>query len=264
MHPLRRVACTQLPVHPRHPYAGDLVYTAFSGSHQDAIKKGMTAMETSNSGLWEVPYLPIDPQDLGRSYEAVIRINSQSGKGGIAYIMQSEFGLDLPRPLQIVFSQVIQDMTDATGKEITAEGIWQSFEETYLRPNGRFEFVEHRTVPDTHATERRLMTAKVRDNGTERTIEGTGNGPIDSFVDALTKWLRRLPQGARLSRACGRPRRRCHRGRLCRGQRRQRPEDLGCRHAPQHHRRLAAGRGQHRQSARLNHPRFPGASAAHR
>ncbi len=184
---LRRTAeyCNQLPVHPRHPYAGDLVFTAFSGSHQDAIKKGMTAMKQSNSGLWEVPYLAIDPQDLGRSYEAVIRINSQSGKGGIAYIMQSEFGLDLPRPLQIVFSQVIQDVTDTTGKEITADQIWRSFEETYLRAGGRFEFVEHRTVPDTHASERRLMTAKVRENGTERTIEGTGNGPIDSFVDAL-------------------------------------------------------------------------------
>ena len=186
---LRRTAeyCNQLPVHPRHPYAGDLVFTAFSGSHQDAIKKGMTAMDQSNSGLWEVPYLPIDPQDLGRSYEAVIRINSQSGKGGIAYIMQSEFGLDLPRPLQIAFSQVIQDVTDGTGKEITAEGIWQSFEDTYLKASGRFGFIEHRTVPDTHASERRLMTAKVSEHGEERTIEGVGNGPIDSFVDALGK-----------------------------------------------------------------------------
>ena len=179
--------CTQLPVHPRHPYVGELVYTAFSGSHQDAIKKGMAAIRQSNSGVWEVPYLPIDPRDVGRSYEAVVRINSQSGKGGVSYILQAEYGLDLPRPLQVDFTEVIQKIADDTGKEITAEAIWRTFDETYLSATMPFEFVEHQTRPDTHASERRLMTATVRMNGEERVITGTGNGPIDSFVDALKR-----------------------------------------------------------------------------
>jgi 2-isopropylmalate synthase len=178
--------CNQLPVHPRHPYAGDLVYTAFSGSHQDAIKKGMAALDQSNSGLWEVPYLPIDPQDVGRSYEDVVRINSQSGKGGVAYLLHRDFGLDLPRSLQISFTQKIQQATDASGKEITAEEIWKSFEESYLKP-GRFEFVEYRSVPDTHASERRVVNATIREEDREFSIEGKGNGPIDAFVDALRR-----------------------------------------------------------------------------
>ena len=179
--------CNQLPVHPRHPYAGDLVFTAFSGSHQDAIKKGMSAMEKSNSGLWEVPYLPIDPQDLGRSYEAIIRVNSQSGKGGVAYILHADHGLDLPRGLQVEFSRAVQAVTDETSREISAEEIWQLFRKEYLDVSRPYEFVEHWSMPDTHANEMRRMTATIRENGTERTINGKGNGPIAAFIDAMKK-----------------------------------------------------------------------------
>ncbi|HIP78963.1 MAG TPA: 2-isopropylmalate synthase, partial [Kiloniellaceae bacterium] len=179
--------CNQLPVHQRHPYAGDLVYTAFSGSHQDAIKKGMAAMKQSNSGLWEVPYLPIDPQDVGRTYEAVVRINSQSGKGGVAYILHTEYGLDLPRKLQASFTQKVQEQADTSGKEITPQQIWSLFEQTYLSPRQPYAFVEHRSVPDTHASEKRLLTAVIEENGRRREIQGTGNGPIAAFVDALGK-----------------------------------------------------------------------------
>ncbi len=178
--------CNQLPVHPRHPYAGDLVYTAFSGSHQDAIKKGMTAMGTSNSGLWEVPYLPIDPKDVGRSYEAIIRVNSQSGKGGIAYLMEEEYGMSLPRAFQIEFSNVVQAIADKEGGEIGSSQLWQAFQDTYLS-EGRFGFIEYRTKPDTHASERRIMDARVRVAGEEMDINGVGNGPIDAYVDALRK-----------------------------------------------------------------------------
>ena len=186
---LRAVAeyCNQLPVHPRHPYAGDLVYTAFSGSHQDAIKKGMDAMAASNSGLWEVPYLPIDPRDVGRGYEAVVRVNSQSGKGGVAYLLQSEYGLEIPRGLQIEFSRIVQEIADGTGKEITPKRIWDSFRETYVESLRPFEFIEHRTVPDTHASERRVLTAKIKVDGKVTEIGGQGNGPIDAFLDALQK-----------------------------------------------------------------------------
>jgi len=179
--------CNQLPVHPRHPYAGDLVFTAFSGSHQDAIKKGMAALEKSNSGQWEVPYLPIDPQDLGRSYEAIIRVNSQSGKGGVAYILHADQGLDLPRGLQIEFSKAVQAVTDQTSQEITAEAIWGLFQKEYLDARAPYEIVEHWSMPDTGASEMCRMTATVRDNGTERTINGKGNGPIAAFIDAMCK-----------------------------------------------------------------------------
>jgi 2-isopropylmalate synthase len=177
--------CNQLPVHPRHPYAGDLVYTAFSGSHQDAIKKGMGAMETSNSGLWEVPYLPIDPKDVGRDYEAIIRVNSQSGKGGVAYILKSEQNLDLPRGLQVEFSQIVQAVTDDSGKEISTGDIWELFQNEYLRRRTPIEFIEHWSVPDTHASEMRRLSATIRSDGEERTINGKGNGPIAAFADAL-------------------------------------------------------------------------------
>jgi len=177
--------CTQLPVHPRHPYAGDLVYTAFSGSHQDAIKKGMAAMEKSNSGLWEVPYLPIDPKDVGRSYETIIRVNSQSGKGGVAYILKAERDLDLPRDLQIEFSQIVQTVTDETAKEISAQGIWELFQREYLDRTTPIEFLEYWSVPDTHASEMCRVSASIRCDGKERTINGKGNGPIAAFVDAL-------------------------------------------------------------------------------
>ncbi len=179
--------CNQLPVHPRHPYAGELVFTAFSGSHQDAIKKGFAALEKSNSGIWEVPYLPIDPKDLGRDYQAVIRINSQSGKGGIAYVMDQDYGFDLPRKLQIEFSQVIQGIADDTGKEIQPEMIKTAFDKEYLSEDG-IAFVEHRTVPGGKGGGRNL-DATIRVNGKEREVQGTGNGPIDAFVDAISKSL---------------------------------------------------------------------------
>jgi 2-isopropylmalate synthase len=186
---IRRVAeyCNQLPVHPRHPYAGDLVFTAFSGSHQDAIKKGFAAMKRSNSGLWEVPYLPIDPKDLGRDYQAVIRVNSQSGKGGVAYLLEADYGVILPRRLQIEFSQVVQEIADASGKELSSRDIWQAFERTYLDAAGPFEFVDHRTVPDTHASEQRNLTATVKIDGAARELHGGGNGPIAAYVDALAR-----------------------------------------------------------------------------
>ncbi len=174
--------CNQLPVHPRHPYGGDLVFTAFSGSHQDAIKKGMAALAKSNSGVWEVPYLPVDPQDLGRSYEAIIRVNSQSGKGGVAYILHADHGLDLPRRLQVEFAGVIQKVADDTGKEITSDMIWQAFEREYLT-TGRIEFAQHTTLPGPDG--RRRLEARVRIDGAERTIAGQGTGPIDAYVDAL-------------------------------------------------------------------------------
>ncbi len=177
--------CNQLPVHPRHPYGGELVFTAFSGSHQDAIKKGFAAQAKSNTGLWEVPYLPIDPQDLGRSYEAVIRVNSQSGKGGIAYLLETDYGLELPRRLQIEFAQVVQRVTDATGKELSAKDIYDAFTAEYLE-GGKFGFVEHTTLPTKSGTERKI-DAKVRIDGKDTTLSGEGNGPIAAYVDALSK-----------------------------------------------------------------------------
>ncbi len=186
---LREVAeyCNQLPVHPRHPYAGDLVHTAFSGSHQDAVKKGMAAMARSNSELWEVPYLPIDPKDIGRSYEAIIRVNSQSGKGGIAYILHTEYGLDLPRPLQIVFAEEVQVLADTSGQEITPERIWQTFDDSYIGRTSPFEFVEHRSRPAAHASELRELDASIKENGVARDIKGSGNGPIDAYILALNE-----------------------------------------------------------------------------
>jgi 2-isopropylmalate synthase len=175
--------CNQLPVHPRHPYAGELVYTAFSGSHQDAIKKGFDALEKRNDDLFEVPYLPIDPKDLGRSYEAVIRVNSQSGKGGVAYLLKEDHGLDLPRNLQIEFSKIVQEVTDRTGKEMTSGDIWALFNDTYLSRDG-ITLVDYSLLPEPRAGERRIAAQVVID-GAERTIEGVGNGPIAAFVEAV-------------------------------------------------------------------------------
>jgi 2-isopropylmalate synthase len=175
--------CNQLPVHPRHPYAGELVYTAFSGSHQDAIKKGFEALARRNDTLWEVPYLPIDPKDLGRTYEAVIRVNSQSGKGGVAYVMKADYGLDLPRGLQIEFSKRVQEVADRTGKELSSADIWSLFEETYLRRDG-VVLADYSLLPEPRAGERRIAAA-IAVNRIERRIEGVGNGPIAAFVDAL-------------------------------------------------------------------------------
>ena len=178
--------CNQLPVHPRHPYAGELVYTAFSGSHQDAIKKGFEALEKRNDALWEVPYLPIDPKDLGRTYEAVIRVNSQSGKGGVAYVIKADHGLDLPRALQVEFSRIVQEVADRTGKELTGGDIWSLFEETYLGRGG-VRLVDYTLLPEPRPGERRIVAtiARGEEKGAERRIEGVGNGPIAAFVDAL-------------------------------------------------------------------------------
>ena len=178
----------QMKIGERHPYVGELVYTAFSGSHQDAINKGMKAIKTSNTGLWEVPYLPIDPQDVGRDYEAIIRINSQSGKGGIAYVLQADYGLNLPRNLQIEFSQLIQNITDEEGKEVLAKRIHEIFMATYVeQPGARITFVDHTTYPDTQTKGRRVLEAVILDGGKEVTITGNGTGPIDGFVDALSR-----------------------------------------------------------------------------
>lgn len=180
----------QLKISERHPYVGELVYTAFSGSHQDAINKGMKAIKTANKPQWEVPYLPIDPQDVGRSYEAIIRINSQSGKGGIAYVLQADYGLNLPRSLQVEFSQDIQSITDAEGKEVSSNRIHERFIERYVeQPDARLKFVDHQTFPDTANKGRRVVEAVIVDNGTEVSITGTGNGPVDGFVDALSRHI---------------------------------------------------------------------------
>ena len=189
MRELRATAeyCNQLPVHPRHPYAGDLVFTAFSGSHQDAINKGLKAMKTANSEKWDVPYLPIDPADVGASYEAVIRINSQSGKGGISYIMETEFGVQMPRALQVEFSGVVQRISDATGAEQTSADIWSAFEKEYLQADTPYGFIDHITRVATNASEVRLMTATMKKDGEDKEIEGQGSGPIDAFVDAMRK-----------------------------------------------------------------------------
>jgi 2-isopropylmalate synthase len=175
--------CSQLPVHPRHPYAGDLVYTSFSGSHQDAIKKAFAARQPGD--IWEMPYLPLDPKDLGRSYEAVIRVNSQSGKGGISYLLESEYGLELPRRLQIEFSQVVQTVMDATGKELTARDLFELFEREYgVRsiPAPKHQVLEE--TPGPAGTVVRLQ-AHVEVAGRPLAVQGAGNGPIDAFVQAL-------------------------------------------------------------------------------
>lgn len=180
----------QLKIAERHPYVGELVYTAFSGSHQDAINKGMKVRKTANSPVWEVPYLPIDPQDVGRSYEAIIRINSQSGKGGIAYILQADYGLNLPRNLQVEFREIIQNITDEEGKELPSRRIHQEFQKLYVeQADGRIKFVDHHTYADPEQKGRRIMNAEITDNGVTKNIEGKGTGPIDGFIDALSKYL---------------------------------------------------------------------------
>ncbi|MBC2962041.1 2-isopropylmalate synthase [Nocardioides deserti] len=183
--------CTQLPVHPRHPYAGDLVYTAFSGSHQDAIKKGLEDLDrqAAEQGVpveqlpWEAPYLPIDPHDVGRTYEAVIRVNSQSGKGGVAYVLKNEHKLDLPRRAQIEFSRVIQERTDAQGGEMTPDAIWEVFRAEYLDREAPLKLNSVHT--SSAAGEKDQLTVNVYVDGQMRTLEGSGNGPIAAFVDAI-------------------------------------------------------------------------------
>lgn len=172
--------CTQLPIHPRHPYVGDLVFTAFSGSHQDAIRKGFAARNPED--LWDMPYLPIDPADLGRSYESVVRVNSQSGKGGIAFLLERDYNLSLPRRLQIEFSQVVQRAMDASGKEMTAPMLWELFEQEYLRANVPFKYVTHHWQDEQNPA---AIAATLEYEGQTLQRYGRGNGPIDAFVDAL-------------------------------------------------------------------------------
>lgn len=183
----RRIAehCNQLPVHPRHAYAGDLVYTAFSGSHQDAIKKGFDAMAATGQTLWEVPYLPIDPADVGRTYEDIIRVNSQSGKGGVAFLLKNEHELDLPRRLQIEFTRTVQHITDTTGKEVKADDIWNVFESNYLTPAKPYELVSFTSTQNAAGQDRATMNAVVRHDGEETSISGEGNGSIDAFASAM-------------------------------------------------------------------------------
>jgi 2-isopropylmalate synthase len=178
--------CNELPVHPRHPYVGELVYTAFSGSHQDAIKKGMHAQERSGARAWDVPYLPIDPNDVGRSYEAIIRVNSQSGKGGVAYLMQSEHHLDLPRGLQVDFAQRVQAITDARGGELTGAELMEVFRASYLDHLRPLELLGHAHSSEGGADR---IAASLRIEGEERIVEGEGNGPIAALVNALEQAL---------------------------------------------------------------------------
>lgn len=178
----------QLKIAERHPYVGELVYTAFSGSHQDAINKGMKSIRKANSPTWEVPYLPIDPLDVGRSYEAIIRINSQSGKGGLAYILHEDYGLNLPRALQVEFRNDIQEITDDEGKELSSKRIYEEFLKIYVeQPSAKLQFVNHETLIDASNPKLRLIKASIVENGMEVDIEGHGTGPVDSFADALSK-----------------------------------------------------------------------------
>jgi 2-isopropylmalate synthase len=196
---LRRVAeyCNRIPVHPRHAYVGDLVYTSFSGSHQDAIKKGFEALyrKASEGGrkpddydFWGVPYLPIDPKHVGRSYEAVVRVNSQSGKGGVAYVMKAEHGFDLPRRLQIEFAKTIQHITEDSGTEISPAVMWEAFENEYLPEGPPIALVSH----EVRSSDSRLsmVTAHLMVDGKDIEVMGTGNGPIEAFVTALNSALR--------------------------------------------------------------------------
>ena len=185
-HVIREVEyCNQLPVHPRHPYAGDLVFTAFSGSHQDAIKKGLSAISQSNNPYWEVPYLPIDPSDLGRTYEAVVRINSQSGKGGIAYILEKDHGVSLPRRLQISLSTKIQKVADETGKELLSHEIWDIFDKNFIQGPNKAELISFELNTSDGENDSIKVEAKLNQNKLE--FSGSGNGPIDAMIQGINK-----------------------------------------------------------------------------
>ena len=185
-HVIREVEyCNQLPVHPRHPYAGDLVFTAFSGSHQDAIKKGLSAISQSNNPHWEVPYLPIDPSDLGRTYEAVVRINSQSGKGGIAYILEKDHGVSLPRRLQISLSTKIQKVADETGKELLSHEIWDIFDKNFIQGPNKAELISFELNTSDGENDSIKVEAKLNQNKLE--FSGSGNGPIDAIIQGINE-----------------------------------------------------------------------------
>ena len=179
------IHCNQLPIHPRHPYAGELVHTAFSGSHQDAINKGMKAMETANSRLFEVPYLPIDPKDIGRDYEAIIRVNSQSGKGGVSYILENDYSIRLPKPAQAQFSQIIQKITDSTSQEISPVKIWETFEETFIKQKGPFTLISFISERASRSNDLERIKATVEVDGQNHKLEAVGNGPIAAFIKGM-------------------------------------------------------------------------------
>ena len=177
--------CNQLPIHERHPYAGKLVHTAFSGSHQDAIRKGMEALAHANQDIWEVPYLPIDPGDIGRTFEAIIRVNSQSGKAGSAYLLEADHQVRLPRGAEIEFSGIVQQEADRTGKEISSARIWELAEAHYIRQTGRFELLDFDVSKATTDGSAERVVATVRYESKEISVTATGNGPISAFVDAM-------------------------------------------------------------------------------
>jgi 2-isopropylmalate synthase len=176
-------SCNQLPIHPRHPYVGDLVFTAFSGSHQDAIKKGLAAR--SEADIWDVPYLPIDPSDLGRSYDSIIRVNSQSGKGGVAYLLERDYQLVMPRRLQIEFSQVVQAAADITGKELSSQEIWSLFSAEYLAIRSPYVYRSHQLAASTDGADSERLTLQIENVGRAETWAGQGSGPIDAMVNAI-------------------------------------------------------------------------------
>jgi 2-isopropylmalate synthase len=176
-------ACNQLPIHPRHPYVGDLVFTAFSGSHQDAIKKGLAAR--ADGDMWDVPYLPVDPSDLGRSYDSIIRVNSQSGKGGVAYLLERDYQLVMPRRLQIEFSQVVQAAADITGKELTSQELWDLFEREYLALKAPFVYRSHQLAASTDGADSERLALQIEHAGRIETWHGQGSGPIDAVVKAI-------------------------------------------------------------------------------
>src|SRR5581483_1632739 len=181
--------CTRMEVPPRHPYAGELVFTAFSGSHQDAIRKGMAAQDATPGALWEVPYLPIDPRDLGRSYEAIIRINSQSGKGGVAYILETDFGLQLPKAMHAEFGRVIQYQADSSGNELSSRQLFEAFEQEYLQREEPYQ-LEHfvvEKVGSAQETEEVSCSAHLRIDGIMREVHATGNGAVHAFEQALNQ-----------------------------------------------------------------------------
>jgi 2-isopropylmalate synthase len=178
--------CNNLPIHPRHPYAGDLVFTAFSGSHQDAIKKGFAVQRARNDGIWDMPYLPIDPKDLGATYEAVIRVNSQSGKGGVAWIIQENLDLDLPRRLQIAFSRIVQRIAEEESRELTVQEILTAFKVSYISTKAVFQLgndYKMRSSPEGRAFEGTVVV-----KGVEHNLKGVGNGPVSALIDALGKY----------------------------------------------------------------------------
>ena len=176
-------ACNQLPIHPRHPYVGDLVFTAFSGSHQDAIKKGLAARAPDD--IWDVPYLPIDPSDVGRSYDSIIRVNSQSGKGGVAYLLERDYQLVMPRRLQIEFSQVVQAAADNTGKELISQELWDLFTSEYLRPRRPLVYRSHQLAASTDGADSERLSLQIERDGHLETLVGQGSGPIDAVVNAV-------------------------------------------------------------------------------